>query len=283
MSELEQLLSRAAALLREGSVDQLTEARGDALKQLLSPRLVRELREAREQTREQGWAVLALGESLSRGGAPVELACVAMACGWGRPSRTNPHHPRLAWPVTPDLSTTRTTFSQTSGEAGMHTDSQYFQEPEPLFALFCLRADAPGLGSNQLVDLRALIYRLERERPELVQQLREPYPFRVPSIFCRSGRDEEVELLWAPIVSEGILRYRLDTLEDACALPGVSISDPQREALQVLSEEIERAPRLQYHLQPGELLLVDNHRMLHARTAFTSPHRFLYRVRVREN
>jgi alpha-ketoglutarate-dependent taurine dioxygenase len=41
-----------------------------------------------------------------------------------------------------------------------------------------------------------------------------------------------------------------------------------------------RIPVEFHHLNPGQILVVDNWRVLHGRTAFTNLHRLLHRIRV---
>jgi alpha-ketoglutarate-dependent taurine dioxygenase len=234
---------------------------------------------AAQQVRRAGWAVLSTD---LRGPSPAaELAVTAIGCWFGTPTRTAPSSPAVAWPITPDHRTTRVTFSQTSSEAALHTDTQYFPVPEQLFLLACMHADRPGRGTNQLVDGRRALRTLHAQNPDAAAALKQPFPFRVPTIFTCDQLDTTVEVTWAPIDGDPVFRYRHDTITDALGLPGVHVSGPQMHALHALQQQLAGEPATEQHLADGDVLLVDNHRMLHARTAFTDPDRFLYRVRMR--
>ncbi len=233
------------------------------------------VRAAHVATDRDGWAVLM---TPVRATSPQDAALAErLAELIGTPTPTTPTSPVIAWPITPAATTARMTFSQTTDEAEFHTDTQYYDQPERYFALFCVHADVPGNGTNRLVDTRPLLAALD---PGTLAVLRRPYPFRVPSIFTADGSDAAVEVTWQPIFDGATVRWRQDTLRDALALPGVRIDARQRAAVEIFADALAHAPVIEHHLQPGEALLVDNHRMVHARTPFTDTRRFLYRVRM---
>src|SRR5690606_18933613 len=108
------------------------------------------------------------------------------------------------------------------------------------------------------------------------------YPFKVPSIFTKNARDEDLEVTWAPIYDTETrkIRYRLDTITDALRLTGSRIDPEQQEALERVEGLIDETEPTRRHLTPGDAVLIDNHRVLHARTAFDNLDRLLYRVRM---
>ena len=214
----------------------------------------------------------------------AQLTSISIGSIFGHPTKTDKRKAQIAWPVMFDPDTTvARTFSQTLGEAAFHTDTQYFEHPEKYFGLFCIHADVPGKGTNLLLDGVAALDRFRLEHDEAVAaELQRPYPFRVPSVFTEGGTDRDIEVTWAPIFEavRGTVRYRKDTIERALTVAGVKISDGQAGALELFDSHVETMPAASYHLQPGDALLVNNHRMLHARTAFDDELRKLYRVRM---
>ena len=132
-----------------------------------------------------------------------------------------------------------------------------------------------------LIDGQQITAKLEQQRPGLGAALREEYPFRVPTVFTKSALPGDIEVAWAPVVTDdGNIRYRKDTLEEALALPGITISETQMVALNAFEDALSNATPMIHHLQKGEVLIVNNHRLLHARTQYDNPERLLYRVRM---
>jgi hypothetical protein len=212
----------------------------------------------------------------------AQLTAIALSSILGRPTRTDQRKSQIAWPIHFDPTAGENpTFSQTMGEAEYHTDTQYFAEPERYFGLFCVVSDKPGKGTNHLVDGAALRRKIESQDPELVSLLQQDYPFRVPTAFTKNASDDDVEIIWAPILqNDGSVRYRKDTIERAMKLPGISISKEQRESLRIFDKMIAGVEPFEHHLQPGEAIFVNNHNLLHSRTPYDDPRRLLYRVRM---
>ena len=211
----------------------------------------------------------------------AQLTAIALSAFFGRPSRPSPTSPVIAWPIDyrEESGTPGVTFSQTNAEATMHTDSQYFPEPESYFGLFCLTPAADGGGTSQIVEgstLRAALSILEDR--QIVDELGKPFPFRVPNIFTK-GR--EPEITWAPILSPDAIRYRRDTLMDALEVDGVAIPEAQFRALGIFEDVLASVPVKEYRLEAGDVLFVHNHRVLHGRTSFEDPGRLMLRVRLR--
>jgi alpha-ketoglutarate-dependent taurine dioxygenase len=216
----------------------------------------------------------------------AQLLSITLASVYGEPTRTDRKLSQIAWPVRydPDATVVRT-FSQALGEAAYHTDTQYFEKPEDYFALFCIESDTPGKGTNRLIHVDNIISALDDGRHDhTLDALSRPYPFRVPSVFTRSGEDSDVEVVWAPIINRGdrTIRYRKATIASALKIPDIELADGQHQALQELEATLVSLEPIEHHLQPGEAVLVNNKKLLHSRTAFDDPHRFLYRVRMNE-
>jgi gamma-butyrobetaine dioxygenase len=149
---------------------------------------------------------------------------------------------------------------------GVHTDNPY-RDPTPgLQLLHCLEAGAPG-GDTQLVDgFRAAEELRRRHREDFATLARLPLPFRFA--------DAATDLLAAtPIIStdfEG-------------RVTAVHFNNRSMAPLDLPEEEIlpwyrayrcfaailrEPAGELRLRLEPGDLLIMENNRALHGRTAF---------------
>ena len=200
----------------------------------------------------------------------AQLLSITISSVYGTPTKTDRRLEQVAWPVKYDPGATMTrTFSQSLGEAAFHTDTQYFMHPEEYFGLFCVVSDIPGRGTNRLLRVNDIVqYLFSRDESKILAALQNPYPFRVPSVFTKSGDDSDVEIIWAPILTNDnqAIRYRKDTIDGALGVPGVSISDEQHDALQKMEETFAALSPLECHLQPSDwasILLLNDRLITH--------------------
>jgi alpha-ketoglutarate-dependent taurine dioxygenase len=107
------------------------------------------------------------------------------------------------------------------------------------------------------------------------------FPFEVPTVFTAAQRADVREYIRAPIIAhEPLIRYRHDTLSAGLAAFGEPTTSPHRGAVGRLHKLIcSSSERLELRLGSGDLLLINNHELLHGRTAFRDPNRLLLRVR----
>ncbi|MFN2425038.1 MAG: TauD/TfdA family dioxygenase [Candidatus Binatia bacterium] len=138
-----------------------------------------------------------------------------------------------------------------------------------IVGLLCLRPAKSG-GASRIVSSVAVHDELLRQRPDLAQRLYEP--------FLLDTRDEsrESRMPWVPVqpccYSEGRLRtfYHSDyfrSVERHAAAP--RFTEQERELLD-LYEEIASSPALYLDMsfEPGDVQLISNHTVLHARTQY---------------
>lgn len=204
----------------------------------------------------------------------------------GNPTPTDQIRKQIIWPVTVDknIKTKITTFSQHNGEASFHTDTQYFEHPETIATLWCVAPDKNGEGVNALVDGRYIVQQLAalQNGPNILQTLfTNCYPFRVPTIFTRSADDDKPEITNACIMgTTPFIRYRLDTILEGIKSLKLSLQSHEQQALDAI-ERIVGDPQSQakVFLKKGDILLTNNHEILHSRTAFSDTDRLLLRVR----
>lgn len=205
----------------------------------------------------------------------------------GTPSPTDARDGRILWDVTlrPTASGYYATFSEHDGEAAFHTDTQYYPMPERWVALYVMAPAACGGGESLLCDGETIRAALDHPKTRWALETLEhcPLPFRIPSLFTTDDRPGAVQATLAPVFSStpGI-RYRRDTVLDGWTQFPEHHSHDAQKAVDCLERTL-ADPRhsARFTMPKDSLLLTDNHRALHARTAFSDRKRHLLRVRMR--
>lgn len=136
------------------------------------------------------------------------------------------------------------------GYFDFHTDVTFHDSPPELFGLLCLQDDEIG-GDSILADGYEVVNELADDNEALRNTLVNfPPPSHVKSGYIKQ-----------PILSRDTkrptIRFRSDLIETS--------SDEQRRLIDRFAERVKANSRT-LHLSKGELLVVDNHRMLHGRT-----------------
>ena len=151
-------------------------------------------------------------------------------------------------------------FASTSGFTPLHTDSQSRRGVSPRWqVMLCARAAATG-GETLLVDTWPLLERIEAEDPGLYQAL--------------LGRTRRMRFVFGDVVGPTVsLRGGGVVFTHS---PVASGDDVERG----LAAWIERAPLIVLRVETDEVLVVDNHRMLHGRRAFEDRERRFLRLLV---
>jgi len=138
-----------------------------------------------------------------------------------------------------------------------------------IFALFCLSASDSGGGST-LVSSRRVYSVLRDEYPEQFERLCQPFPFERAHV-THSGQDPVIS---APVFErvEGRLRVHCNRqrIEMAMATMPDSYGADEEAALDALESVLSRDElQLRLRLGRGDLLIVDDHLVLHGRDSFT--------------
>lgn len=138
-----------------------------------------------------------------------------------------------------------------------------------VIGLLCVRSAAEG-GLSRLVSSKAVHDLMLAERPDLLAELYEPIPHD------RRGEQQPGEAPWSGIpvfsrvgdsfATRYIRRFFIGSQRHESA---PRLTDRQLEAMDVLDEILERpGVSLDMELGPGDLQLINNFHILHARTAF---------------
>jgi len=164
--------------------------------------------------------------------------------------------------------TTGARFSVTNAESTFHNDNAFSPRIPDYVGLLCVRTARVG-GRSQLISACALHDALLEEYPEILAALYGDF------CFDRRGQYNEGEnpVHRAPIMDwDGkeltmrYLRYYIQVGHERASLP---MSAAQTEALQRVESLLRRASlRIEFELSPGQMLFVNNHWILHNRTAF---------------
>lgn len=158
--------------------------------------------------------------------------------------------------------------SLTMKEFPMHTDG-CFEEPAPDYiGLYVLKADALGGGMTHLIDSADFLHRLSGQTLDCLRNT--SFPMRVPEEFYKGKR--QVAL---PILTDGDrFRFREELMiREQC-------SGAQNEAIDELNGWLNNHTLMRsIYLPTSSIILLDNGRYFHARSAVNDPERHLLRLR----
>lgn len=161
----------------------------------------------------------------------------------------------------------------------LHTDSTDWPNPNDFTCLLCERPDQNGGGETRLLDQDELLRGLRAEYgPEVIESLRrEPAPWRLADELGGG-------VAWSPVVSGQGIRYMKYTIDLTLEEQSVRLSRELSSALEAVSHTTRTSEGVTgLALEADDLLLINNKRCLHARTAIPSPEqsrRLLWRVKV---
>ena len=208
---------------------------------------------------------------------------------FGSPTPTDKIAKRIVWDVMSRVLPLGhvPTISENSYEAELHTDTQYFPNPEKYVLLYIVKAANCGGGFSLLIDglqLKARLAETEEGRWAYGILSNSTLPFRIPTSYTTTGKQETVEITYARIFSElPAIRYRKDTLAAGLAAAPDYDTPAVRRALTILESMLEdRSQMIVILLEEDSMLLTNNHEGLHGRTEFRDSERHLIRIRMKE-
>ena len=255
-------LAAAVARVRERGLSMGAVGRDDFPLPLLAPRIrawAAELRDGRGFLLLRGLPVAAWGDDDSA------LAFWGLGQHLGRPGAQNPDGELLGHVVDTgeDAANPFVRRYRTAGDIAYHCDLA------DVVGLLCLRQARRG-GASRIVSSVAVYNELLRRRPDLVDRLYEP--------FLLDTRDEQGDgrLPWIPVPpcrhAGGRLRtfYHSDYFRSVQRHAQAPRFTPTERELLDLYEAIADEPALYLDMEihPGDIQLISNHTILHARTAY---------------
>lgn len=216
-----------------------------------------------------------------------KLIFLAFASGIGDPCAVDPYSHKRVWEVSPRNESDVTyipTITEHNYGADLHTDSSFKQAPEQYVLFYAFHPADDGGGISQLLladDLLAMLSKndIGRECLRLLKTI--SWPFRVPTVFTRNRSETEMEWITAPILSsQPQIRFRYDLITSALQRIPV-IPAPEAEwALSHFRQVLRESATLSLALAQDELLVLNNHVVLHGRTPFEDLDRVLLRIRL---
>ena len=195
-------------------------------------------------------------------GVPTESdgVLLALALATGTPDASG-NGGRLIYDVRPrplteqgDVSTTREAFA-------LHSDSTALVRPHDTVYLACVAAAHGRGGESRVMSAEHVRASLPARA---IAALEEPiFPFALNDPLHGRG------VRRAPVLQGDAIRYRRDALELGERACGEALPARARTALDALEAVLaEEEHQLAFGLRPGDVLVVDNRRALHGRTAF---------------
>jgi len=160
-----------------------------------------------------------------------------------------------------------------------HFDNAYFKFRPDYLALYCLRSDHDKIATISVLDVRELVKQFSKKEIEI---LRKPL-FSTPA--PDSFREAHGVILWSEL--RPILDGPISAPELILKLPEMKINSLDAEHVflkikkKILDSEV---PSCDVKLEVGDLLIINNHRVMHSRSKFV-PHydgkdRWLQRVYI---
>jgi alpha-ketoglutarate-dependent taurine dioxygenase len=176
--------------------------------------------------------------------------------------------------------------SITNLEQELHTDGGWLAMPPHYIALACLRQAEVG-GVSRVGSMVAAHDAMQARHPELLSELYKPFWWDRQAEHAPGDPPCSQHPIFAAHDGRIVVRYYDDYVRHGHKLMGEPISEQSEMALQVLRDAVETPGwSLALRLEPGQIELVNNHLVSHARSAFEdSPKslgRLLLRLWVRE-
>ena len=159
-------------------------------------------------------------------------------------------------------------FSVTNAESSFHNDNSFGETLPDLVGLLCLHTAKSG-GQSQLVSGYALHNELLKNHPDVLKTLYQLFCFDRRGQFQvgESPTSQFPIFQWAE--GELTLRYLYYYIQVGHERAGKALTADQGRALEIVEGLLHRADfRVEFNLQPGQMLFTNNRWILHNRTAF---------------
>ena len=159
-------------------------------------------------------------------------------------------------------------FSVTNAESSFHNDNSFGEVLPDLVGLLCLHTAKSG-GQSQLVSGYALHNELLENHPDVLQTLYQLFCFDRRGQF-RTGESPTSQFpIFQWNMGELTVRYLYYYIQVGHKRADKALTADQGRALEVVERLLQRAEfRVEFNLQPGQMLFTNNRWILHNRTAF---------------
>lgn len=158
--------------------------------------------------------------------------------------------------------------SLTNLKQDMHTDGPWLGATPHNMGLACVRQAADG-GMSRVASLVTVHNRLLAAAPDLLARLYQPFHWDRQA----EHGEGDTPASWQPVFAwngERLgARYYDDYVRNGYRLMGATMDETGRAALDAMRAIVE-APEtvFEFRLEPGQLFLLDNHRLAHGRSEF---------------
>ncbi|MFD8712642.1 TauD/TfdA family dioxygenase [Streptomyces anulatus] len=147
-----------------------------------------------------------------------------------------------------------------------HTDRAGPPGPPHLLALLCVRPALVG-GDSLLISGPNVHRRLLAEQPAVLPELFRDFHFGAEPALARTGP------VFTRVGNRIAVQYNRYQIERGHQAAGNALTPAQKVALDAFDEALHNeALILRLPLLRGDLLMLDNHTLLHGRTAYSDPH-----------
>ena len=174
-------------------------------------------------------------------------------------------------------------FSVTNAESSFHNDNSFGETLPDLVGLLCLHTAKSG-GQSQLISGYALHNELLENHLGVLETLYQLFCFDRRGQFHAGESSTSQFPIFQWSGDELTLRYLHYYIQVGHERAGKTLTPDQKKALDVVEELLCRADfRVEFNLQPGQMLFTNNRWILHNRTAFedyTDPERRRHYVRL---
>ena len=174
-------------------------------------------------------------------------------------------------------------FSVTNAESSFHNDNSFGETLPDLVGLLCLHTAKYG-GQSQLISGYALHNELLENHPDVLETLYQLFCFDRRGQFQTGESPTSQFPIFQWSGDELTLRYLYYYIQVGHERAGKRLTTDQEKALEVVEGLLRRPDfRVEFNLQPGQMLFTNNRWILHNRTAFedyTDPERRRHYVRL---
>jgi alpha-ketoglutarate-dependent taurine dioxygenase len=157
--------------------------------------------------------------------------------------------------------------SITNLEQEFHTDGGWLPLPPHFIGLYCLQPAAEG-GMSRCASLVA-VHDALRAHPELLERLHQPFWWDRQAEHAADDVTYSRQPIYWHTHDRVCARYYDDYVRKGYILAGEPLDPPGAAALEAMREMVEAEDNwIEFHLDKGQFLYVNNRQLAHSRTAF---------------